>query len=152
MDHQTNCPSLIENVILREHASEWYKSLQNREVVGRGGGTSSLPCLIVNAPNRNEAGIPALTHQDRPIAVYTVLVRVYRRSSAMVSGRKEYVIELFSSFEWQISRNWVVHISWVKAGFYEKLILKTVIQKSELEKFKIKNKRKQKGTSMSPVC
>ena len=85
--------------------------VNNREAVSRGGGTASLPCPIINAPNRNEGGIPALTHQDRPIeilnliTVYTVLVRVYRRSSAMVSSSKEYVTELFSSLEWQISRN-----------------------------------------------
>ena len=59
----------------------------------------------------------------------------------MVSGGTEYVTELFSSFERQISRNSVA----VKAGFYENFILKTVIQKSELKKFKIKKNRKQKG-------
>ena len=107
---------------------------QIREALGRGDGTTSLPCPIINAPNRNEAGIPALTHQN----VHTVLVRVYRRSSAVVSSSEEYVTELFSSFERQISRNSVVHISLVKAGFDENLILKTVIQKFELEKLKKK--------------
>ena len=62
----------------------------------------------------------------------------------MVSSSKEYVTELFSSFERQISRNLVVHISWVKAGFYEKFILKTVIQNSELKKFKLQKKKKTK--------
>ena len=58
----------------------------------------------------------------------------------MVSGSTEYVTELFSSFERQISRNSVV----VKAGFYENFILKTVIQKSEPKKFKIKKKTENK--------
>ena len=41
----------------------------SREAVGMGGGTASLLCPIINAPNRKEAGIPALTYQDRPIEI-----------------------------------------------------------------------------------
>ena len=84
-------------------------------------GTVSLPCPIMNAPNRNEAGIPELTHQDtghwNRITVYTALVCVYRISNAMAFSSKEYVTELFSSFERKISRKSVVHICWVKAAF-----------------------------------
>ena len=35
---------------------------------------ASLPCPVINAPNRNEAGIPALTHQDRPIEIVSLYV------------------------------------------------------------------------------
>ena len=45
-----------------------------REAVGRGGGTASLPCPIINAPNRNETGIPALTRQDRPIEIVSLYI------------------------------------------------------------------------------
>ena len=45
-----------------------------REAVGRGGETTSLPCPIINAPNRNEAGIPALTHQDKPIEIVSLYI------------------------------------------------------------------------------
>ena len=46
-----------------------------REAVGRVGGTTSLPCPIINAPNRNEAGIPALNLQDRPIEIVSLFFR-----------------------------------------------------------------------------
>ena len=36
--------------------------------------TTSLSHPIINAPNRNEVGVPALTHQDRPTE--TVLLHV----------------------------------------------------------------------------
>ena len=51
----------------------------------------------------------------------------------MASSSKEYVTELFSSFERGIFRKSVVDISWAKADFYENLILKTVTQKFELK-------------------
>ena len=35
----------------------------------------SLPCPIINAQNRNEAGIPALTRQDRPIEIVSLQPR-----------------------------------------------------------------------------
>ena len=57
----------------------------------------------------------------------------------MISSSKEYITELFSSFERRISRNSLVHISWVKTGFYENFI-----QKSEPEKFKIQKKKETK--------
>ena len=34
----------------------------------------SLPCPIINALNRNEAGIPALTRQDWPIEILSLYV------------------------------------------------------------------------------
>ena len=40
-----------------------------RETVGRKGDTANLPCLIINALNRNEAGIPVLTRLDRPTEI-----------------------------------------------------------------------------------
>ena len=50
----------------------------------------------------------------------------------------------FQALERQILWNSVVHIPWLKAGFYENLILKTVSPNSELEKFKIQKKKKTK--------
>ena len=47
---------------------------RSREAVGRRGGSGSLPCPIINAPNRNEAGIPALTRQDRPIEIVSLYI------------------------------------------------------------------------------
>ena len=41
-----------------------------------------------------------------------------------------------------------MHIAWVKAGFYENLILKTVIQQFE-QKIQIKKKRKRKHKCVS---
>ena len=95
----------------------------------------------------NSSAHPSRLAHWNPITVYTFLVRVYRRSSAMVSRKREYVTELFSSFERQISRILVVHISWVKASFYENLILKTVIQKSELKNSKLKKKSNRSNRS-----
>ena len=42
--------------------------------MGRGGETASLPCPIINAPDRNEAGIPALTLQDRSIEIVSLYI------------------------------------------------------------------------------
>ena len=73
---------------------------QTREAaaVSRGGGTASLPCPIINAPNRNEAALPALTCQDCPIEVMYHCIYHFGssvpRSSAMVSSSREYVTEL----------------------------------------------------------
>ena len=47
------------------------------------------------------------------------------------ANSKEYIRELFSNFEQQIFKSSVLHISWAKADFYENLIFKPVIQKSE---------------------
>ena len=84
------------------------------EAVGRGGGSASLPCLIINAPNRNEAGIPVLTRQDRPIEIVSLYIPLWfvcteDRAHCLPIVRN--MSELFSIFERQISRNSAVHIS-----------------------------------------
>ena len=38
------------------------------------GGAASVPCPIINAPNRNEAGIPGLTRQDRPTEIIPLYI------------------------------------------------------------------------------
>ena len=45
--------------------------------VSRGGGIVSLPCSVINAPSRNEARIPALICQDRPIEIVSLYVRFW---------------------------------------------------------------------------
>ena len=47
----------------------------------------------------------------------------------MVSSSNEYVTELLSSFERQISRNSAVHISGPKVGFYKKAYFKNCYPK-----------------------
>ena len=41
-------------------------TLITRETLSRRDGTTSVSHPIINVPNRNEVGVPALTRQDRP--------------------------------------------------------------------------------------
>ena len=72
---------------------------------------------IINAPNRNEAGIPALTRQDRPTEIVSLYfpfgsrVQVECKASIIT----ECITERFSSFERKIFKNSVVRISCTKA-------------------------------------
>ena len=77
-------------------------------------GSPVFLCPIINAQNRNEAKIPVFIRQGRPTEIV-----LYRRSSAVASSSKEYVTEMFSTFERRIFRSPMVHISWEKADFYE---------------------------------
>ena len=104
-----------------------------REAVGRGG-IASLPCPIINAPNRNKAGIPSFKRQDRPIEIVSLYVpfwlvctedRAQRFPVARNMSQNCFQVRT-ANFKkpggaYFLSENW----------FYEKLILKTVIQKSE---------------------
>ena len=99
-------------------------------------GSPVLPCPIINAQNRNEARIPVFTRQGRPteiVSLYVHFLFVFTEDRAQwppvvrnmsqrcfqLSSSKEYVTEMFSTFERQIFRSSVVHISWGKADFYE---------------------------------